>query len=443
MHNNDRFSRFYPLVHLTTPSFPTWQTMAMKGLWIAALAGVFHVLVWNTWGSHGPDFDPIWNAVEKYVSGQPVYTEDYSTEDPHYLYSPGATFLISPIGLLPGRDAARWIMLYLGALCIFAAIWLLVRSVTRQYRLPVFLAFIALTCWTNEPVSSTLAITNINGFLFLLQVIFALSCVEAIRTRELLQEGKRRFWAWNLSSFGNKHVLVAGIALGFAMAIKPQFVAMAVVPFCAGQWALLVIAALFIVVTFAIGWFTMSQPMDYVDRLLPYISQARGYNNGSINGMAIQLGWSDGIRITLTAVFLATVVFAVLALWRWKSAQPILWMYATLGVLFCGVLMSSGLVQGYYCIWLFPLFATITLKQSPMHSVVMLVAAWCLMATPAMPEGVWSPLTTVFQWRASIAWLIIPLTVGIWALRTTAGKNQSDGPAGADSAHTARSQAAE
>ncbi len=388
----------------------------MKGLWIAALAGVFHALVWNVLGSYGPDFDPIWNAVQKYLSGQPVYTEDYSTQDPHYLYSPGATLLISPIGVIPGRDLARWIMLYLGALCIFLALWLLVRSVTRHHRLPVFLAFIALTCWTTEPVNSTLTITNINGFLFLLQVIFALSCVEAIRTRELLEEDKRSLWSWNLSSLKNKHVIIAGLALGFAVAIKPQFVAMAVVPLLVGQWSLLVLAGFFVIITFAIGWLTMSQPMDYVERLLPYIGQARGYNNGSIDGMAIQLGWSDGFRIALTVVFLITVVCSLVALWRWKDTDPIVWMYSSLGVLFCGILMVSGLVQGYYCIWLFPLFATIALKQSPMHSVVMLGAAWCLMATPALPEGVWQPLATVFQWRASIAWLIIPVTVGIWAL---------------------------
>ncbi|QCB28296.1 glycosyltransferase family 87 protein [Corynebacterium endometrii] len=417
MQTNERFNKFYPLLGSTIASQPVWKKTAMKALWLAAVVGLFHVLVWSTWGTHGPDFDPIWNAVDKYVNGEPIYTADYSTQDPHYLYSPGATFLISPIGLLPGRDIARWIMLYLGAACIFFAMWLLAKSLTRNYTIPVFLGFIALTCFSNEPVKSTLAITNINGFLFMLQVIFALSCVEAIKQRQQLNDDKKKFWAWNLGSFGNKHVIIAGIALGFAMAIKPQFVAMAVVPFFAGQWSLLVIAAVFIIVTFAIGWFTMAQPMDYVERLLPYLSQARDYNNGSIDGMAIQMGWPDGLRIALTIVFLASVAFAVWALWRWKDSAPMLWMYASLGVLFCGVLMSSGLMQGYYCIWLFPMFATFVLKQSPMHSVFMWVAAWCLMASGSgLPEGIWEPLAQVFRWRSSIAWLVIPLFVGIWAL---------------------------
>lgn len=381
---------------LPPASDPDWRVPAVRVLYFVAGVMVFAAVVWSPAGTTGSDFDPIWNAVDKYVHGQPVYDEDYSTLDPHYLYSPGATFLLGPIGWLPGRDIARTIMMWLGAVSIFTALWLLAASVAARYRGPVFAVLVIVACAFNEPVKSTLSLTNINGFLFLLQVLFALLTIK------LLASGWR-------AALKSREAVAAGIILGVAMTIKPQFLALGVVSLLSGHIAVLVVAAVFMVVVFAAGWFTMSQPQNYVDRLLPYLGQARDYNNGSIEGVGRQLDWSEGAITGATVAFLVVVGLALVALWRYKREQPVVWVYCSLGVLFAGVLMTTGLMQGYYCIWLLPVIATVVIPGSPARTLLIVVVWWCLVSSAAPPEGLWAPAEAIIRWRSSLAWMALPL----------------------------------
>ncbi|TVU56580.1 DUF2029 domain-containing protein [Corynebacterium aurimucosum] len=357
--------------------------------------GVWCCRVVPSWTT-GSDFDPIWNAVDKYVHGRPVYDEDYSTLDPHYLYSPGATFLLGPIGWLPGRDIARTIMMWLGAASIFSALWLLAASVAARYRGQVFAVLVIVACTFNEPVRSTLSLTNINGFLFLLQVLFALLTIKMLR----------RGWRASLKSWV---AVAAGIILGVAMTIKPQFLALAVVSLLSGHITVLVVAGVFMAVVFLAGWLTMARPQDYVDRLLPYLGQARDYNNGSIEGVGRQLGWSEAAITGSTVAFLVVVALSLVALWRYKSEQPVVWVYCSLGVLFAGVLMTTGLMQGYYCIWLLPVIATVVIPGSPARTLLIVVVWWCLVSSAAPPEGLWAPAEAIIRWRSSLAWVALPL----------------------------------
>lgn len=392
-------------LHSFKPSAPDWHVPATRALYLIAAFAAVGAVWWSPVASTGPDFDPIWNAVDKYVHGRPVYDEDYSTMDPHYLYSPGATFLLGPIGWLPGRDIARTIMMWLGAASIFGALWLLTTSVASRHRGRVFAVFVIVACFFMEPVRSTLTFTNINGFLFLLEVLFALLTVQ------LLGRG----WREALTSW---EAVAAGLIVGVAMTIKPQFLALAVVSLLAGHLTVLVVAGLFMVAVFAAGWFTMARPQDYVDRLLPYLGQARDYNNGSIEGVGLQLGWPDAAITAAIGAFLVVVALAVAALWRFKRDNPVLWVYATLGVLFAGVLMSTGLMQGYYCIWLLPLLATVVMPGSPARSPLVMLAWWCLVSTTGPLDDMWAPVDAVIRWRSSLAWVALPVIVGATAYWT-------------------------
>ncbi|MGV0369556.1 glycosyltransferase family 87 protein [Corynebacterium aurimucosum] len=381
---------------LPPASDPDWRTPAIRLLYLVAGVMAFGAVVWSPAGTTGSDFDPIWNAVDKYVHGRPVYDEDYSTLDPHYLYSPGATFLLGPIGWLPGRDIARTIMMWLGAASIFSALWLLAASVAARYRGQVFAVLVIVACTFNEPVRSTLSLTNINGFLFLLQVLFALLTIKMLR----------RGWRASLKSWV---AVAAGIILGVAMTIKPQFLALAVVSLLSGHITVLVVAGVFMAVVFLAGWLTMARPQDYVDRLLPYLGQARDYNNGSIEGVGRQLGWSEAAITGSTVAFLVVVALSLVALWRYKSEQPVVWVYCSLGVLFAGVLMTTGLMQGYYCIWLLPVIATVVIPGSPARTLLIVVVWWCLVSSAAPPEGLWAPAEAIIRWRSSLAWVALPL----------------------------------
>lgn len=255
---------------------------------------------------------------------------------------------------------------------------------------------VIVACAFNEPVKSTLSLTNINGFLFLLQVLFALLTIK------LLASGWR-------AALKSREAVAAGIILGVAMTIKPQFLALGVVSLLSGHIAVLVVAAVFMVVVFAAGWFTMSQPQNYVDRLLPYLGQARDYNNGSIEGVGRQLDWSEGAITGATVAFLVVVGLALVALWRYKREQPVVWVYCSLGVLFAGVLMTTGLMQGYYCIWLLPVIATVVIPGSPARTLLIVVVWWCLVSSAAPPEGLWAPAEAIIRWRSSLAWVALPL----------------------------------
>ena len=386
---------------VTRPAEPQWRDSARMALYFFATLAAFNAVVWSPTGSTGPDFDPIWNAVEKYVHGRPVYDEDYSTQDPHYLYSPGGTFLLAPIGLLPGRDDARTVMMLLGAACIFGGLWLLARTVAQRWRGEVFAALVLVACVFKEPVVSTLTYTNINGFLFLLEVIFA------VLTVALLRRGVRQAQLrWE--------AVAAGVILGVAMTIKPQFVALAGVSLLAGHFTVLAVAGLFMAAVFAAGWLTMSHPEYYVERLVPYLGQARDYNNGSIEGVATQLGWSPAATTVALVAMWVAVAFALAALWGHKQQVPVLWVYSTMAVLFAGVLMSTGLLQGYYAIWLLPLMATVVMKDSPARWPVMWLAWWCLTSAAAAPENLWGE--TLLRWRSSLAWAGLPVIVAAWAV---------------------------
>ena len=390
---------------LPPASDPDWRGPATRLLYLVAGFMAFGAVVWSPAGTSGSDFDPIWYAVEKYVHGRPVYDEDYSTLDPHYLYSPGATFLLGPIGWLPGRDVARTIMMWLGAASIFAALWLLAASVAARYRGQIFAVLVIAACAFDEPVQSTLSLTNINGFLFLLEVLFALLTVK------LLARG----WRAGLKSW---EAVAAGVILGVAMTIKPQFLALAVVSLLAGQLTVLIVAGVFMVVVFSAGWLTMARPQDYFERLVPYLGQARDYDNGSIEGVGRQLGWSEGVINAAIVALLVVVAIALVALWRYRREQPVVWVYCSLGVLFAGVLMSTGLMQGYYCIWLLPLIATVVIPGSPARTWLFALAAWCLVSSAAAPEGLWAPAEAIFRWRSSLAWVAVPLITAWMAYRT-------------------------
>ncbi|MBF9645472.1 DUF2029 domain-containing protein, partial [Streptococcus pseudopneumoniae] len=75
-----------------------------------------------------------------------------------------------------------------------------------------------------------------------------------------------RGWRASLKSW---EAVAAGVILGVAMTIKPQFLALGVVSLLSGHITVLVVAGVFMVGVFAAGWLTMSQPQDYLNRLLP------------------------------------------------------------------------------------------------------------------------------------------------------------------------------
>ncbi len=405
-----------------------WTRVRKPAEWLLYVAAIFVVLrnaVVLPLVEFGSDFVPIWDAVEAYTQGQPVYTADYSSTDPHYLYSPGATLLLSPIGwVFSDFEVARYVMMLLGAVSILAALaWALrlllgelptarelFQRPESQYFWPLYALTVFVTFLPEEPVQTTLVLTNINGFLLLVQVVFAWALLRVMQVAP-----RPRSWRpadlWQATKVLPQgrwlETIIVGIALATALTIKPQFVVLAGVTILTLQWIPLVIGAVIYLVWFGLGWITMAQPEDFFTRLLPYLSEPRPYANGSIPGLALEYGWPDPVTYVASAVMLIVAGLAVWFLLRFKHVDPVMWLFATIGVAFIGVLMVSGLVQAYYVIWLIPLAMTILRTYSPMYAVV----PWlCFM----LLFGDWGALG---QWRP-LAWAILAVWIAIWAMRT-------------------------
>ena len=89
---------------------------------IAVLLIVHGVLILAANGSVTDDFSTVYAAVRRFVDGTPVYNETYQHVDPHYLYNPGATLLLSPLGLIDDPTVARTLFVLANAGAIVAAL---------------------------------------------------------------------------------------------------------------------------------------------------------------------------------------------------------------------------------------------------------------------------------------------------------------------------------
>lgn len=59
--------------------------------WPLAIMTMLHRIVLIPQNQHPTDdFTTVWDALHRFRDGVPVYNENYSFVDPHYLYSPAA-----------------------------------------------------------------------------------------------------------------------------------------------------------------------------------------------------------------------------------------------------------------------------------------------------------------------------------------------------------------
>lgn len=353
-------------------------------LWLlaaAALIGLIRVAITLPLARYGSDFVPIWEAVQRYTSGIPVYNEDYSTTDPHYLYGPGANVVLAPLAIFGTFEVGRWAMVGASVASISGAVYWAARMLAPHRAVPLTLATIAIAFNTPEPVQSTVYLTNINGFLLLVMVAFVHACLRDYR--------------------GSK--VVAALLFAYAVTIKPQFVVLAAVPFLLAQWWVIVGAVAAYAALFGIGWATTVNPHWYLERLVPYLSETRDYDNGAIGAM----GLGTVGTFVVSAIVLIGVFAAVALLFPQRHELGAVWAFCTLGALFSGVFIVGGLLQGYYSIWLIPLAMSAIDLRSPARNWATGVALWTttgLFALPGEPSLL-----------ATLGWGVVPFAIAVHA----------------------------
>lgn len=327
-------------------SAPSTATVLRSVLWPVAIMSLIHrsvILPLN--GNITDDFKPVYRAVLNFRHGLDIYNEHFDYVDPHYLYSPGGTLLMSPFGYLP-ETLSRYTFIATNTIAILIAAYLLLRLFgfgLTSVAAPALLAAMFLT----ESVSSTLVFTNINGVILLAEVLYF---------RWLLDGRESRQW-W------------AGVAIGLTLVVKPVLAPLLLLPLLSRQWRPFV-GAIAVPVLFNLAAFPLaSDPTSYFTQTVPYIMGTRDYFNSSILGNGVFFGLPPALILFMRVLFTVLAAVSLWLLYRYyRTRDPRFWMLTSSGVLLTASFLVLSLGQGYYSIVLFPFLMTVVLPNSVLRN---------------------------------------------------------------------------
>ena len=358
---------------------------------IAALLVVHRLFVLARAGSVTDDFTTVWSAARRFVERVPVYNEVYSHVNPHYLYNPGATLLLAPLGFIPDIDVARPLFIAVNAACIIAALAWLTKLAGRPLAGPTFPVAVALA-FSTEAVTNTLVFSNINGILLLALVAF-------------------------IALLLSRRDIAAGVVLGLAILVKPMFAPLLALPMLQLRWRPALGAIGVPVVMNLIAWPLTPGARDYLDVVVPYLKVTRDYANSSLSGFAVYFGMPGWAHAMLFLLFAAAVAGAVFGLIRVRHSQELLYLAVGSGVLLAGVCLLSSLGQAYYSMMLFPALFTVFHPDSPLRSwPAWLGAALCL--SPLSWSSSLHPLTGSWlnTFLPTAGWAVFIIACATWVL---------------------------
>ena len=255
----------------------------------------------------------------------------------------------------------------------------------RSWVLPVGIFFL----FSSESIANTLGFGNINGVLLLAESLFL----------------------WLL--INNRGVL-AGIVIGLAITIKPQFLPLLFIPLMRRQLSTIATGVAIPVAMNIIAWPLTTNASDYFDKLLPYLGGVRDFANSSIPGVGAYFGFPDW-TIWLWRILAAICVLVALAmLLRFRDRDPVMWSASTAGVLLTGVFLISSLGQMYYSMLLLPLLFTVLSSRSVMHSPVAWLGVYFFFSHDFWSSDRWVNYGRVAEYtRGTIGWSLLLVAAAV------------------------------
>ena len=369
---------------------PSTATVLRSVLWPAAIISVIHrSYVLGTNGYITDDFGPVYRAVVNFKLGIDIYNEHFDQVDPHYLYPPGGTLLLAPFGYLP-VDASRYWFITINTIAIIVAAYFLQRLFKFSLA-SVAAPALLLAMFCTESVTNTLVFTNINGCILLCEVLF---------------------FRWLLDGKVN-HEWLAGIAVGLTLVIKPSLAPLLLLPLLNRQWRALV-TAIFVPLFFnVVGWFMVSDPMQFVRGTVPYIFSVRDYFNSSIQGNGIYYGLPTWLILLLRVGFLALAVASLWLLYRYyRERDPLFWMVTSSGVLLIATFLVTSLGQGYYSMMLFPFLMSVVLPNSVIRNWPAWLAIYGFMTMDRWLLGHWPTTGRYLEYvKITYGWSLMLIVV--------------------------------
>lgn len=323
---------------LLAPRNPTSGQIVAMIMWpLAIVAGADMVIQKAIPGHHTNDFKPVYTAVAAFWRNEPVYTANLNSVDPHYLYPPGGTLLLAPIGLLD-ESTGRLVFLFLNLAAAVLAVYLLLRMFGYSWRSPLApVGYFAL--FLSEALVNTLTFGNVNGLFFLAEVVF-------------------------LTLLLGRRDTAAGIVLGVTIAIKPILAPLLLLPAVRRQWSTVALAVAVPVLATAVAWPLAADPGHYFVHNLPYSLRIRDYYNSSVSGFGVYYDVPAPAILLVRGLLALAVMVSLWLLYRYYREQELFFVTTTAGVLLTAEFALSSLGQQYYSMFLFPFLFTIVVRNS-------------------------------------------------------------------------------
>ncbi|MFC8046954.1 glycosyltransferase family 87 protein [Nocardia sp. NPDC057353] len=355
-------------------------------LWPLAVMTVLHrVFIKAVNGFVTDDYRPVYNASFQFLNGNPVYTANFDSVDPHYLYPPSGTLLIAPVAIID-YEKSRWLFILLNAVAILIA-WYLLLKLFRYTLNSVAAPALLLAMFASETVINTLVFTNVNGCLLLGELIF----LHLILAR-------RDLWA--------------GAVLGLTIAVKPTLAPLLLIAAARGQWKVFITAAGVPVALTAAAWPLMVDPEKFFTRVGPYLMETRDYFNSAISGNAEYYGlppWLTwGMRITMGLIVLGSLWL----LYRYYREDELFFVCTASGVLLTASFLLPSLGQMYYSMMLFPFLMTVVLRNSVLRNWPAWLAIFGFMSYDKWLSDRWQDIGRNLEYlRITFGWGLLLLVV--------------------------------
>ncbi|ORJ94958.1 hypothetical protein A6F58_16170 [Prescottella equi] len=311
-------------------------------MWPLAVMTVIHrIVVKAVNGSITDDYAPVYNAALAFLNRQDVYTANFNSVDPHYLYPPSGTMLLAPIAILD-PEKSRWLFILANAIAVIIALFVLLKMFDLAWN-SIAAPILIFAAFSTETVSNTLIFSNINGLILLAEVAFL---ALLLRRRDL--------WA--------------GTAIGLTFAIKPILAPLLLLPLVRGQWKVFVTAVGIPLVLMAVAWPLAADPMAFIEHTFPYLMESRDYFNSAIVGNGTYFGLPVAMIWALRIAFAAMGAVSLWLLYRYYRHDELFFVTTTAGLLMVGSFLLLSLGQMYYSMLLFPLLMTVVLRNSVMRN---------------------------------------------------------------------------
>ncbi|WP_280210333.1 glycosyltransferase family 87 protein [Nocardia cyriacigeorgica] len=311
-------------------------------LWPLAVMTVLNrVLIKAVNGFVTDDYRPVYQASLDFLNGRAVYTANFDSVDPHYLYPPSGTLLIAPIAIID-YEKSRWLFILLNAVAILIAWYLLLRLFNYTLK-SIAAPALLLAMFMSETVINTLVFTNVNGCLLLAELLFIML---------LLQ--RRDVWS--------------GAILGLTIAVKPTLAPLLLIAAARGQWKVFITALGVPLALNAIAWPLMKDASSFLTRTGPYILETRDYFNSAISGNAEYFGLPPWLTWTMRLAMGVIVALTLWLLYRYYREDELFFVCTSSGVLLIASWLLSSLGQMYYSMLVFPFLMTVVLRNSVLRN---------------------------------------------------------------------------